>query len=67
MQRLAGKTAVITGGGRGQGRAHAVEMAREGAQIAICDTHEPFPHTEYTVNSPEDIEETRAAVEAVGG
>ncbi|HYP01892.1 MAG TPA: SDR family oxidoreductase, partial [Pyrinomonadaceae bacterium] len=34
--RLEGKTAVITGGGRGIGRAVAFAFAREGASIALC-------------------------------
>ena len=36
MPRLAGKTALITGAGTGIGRAIALAMAREGAQIALA-------------------------------
>jgi 2-hydroxycyclohexanecarboxyl-CoA dehydrogenase len=35
--RLAGKTAFVTGAGRGIGRAIALALAREGCQVAIAD------------------------------
>src|SRR5262249_60735240 len=38
--RLAGKVAVVTGGGAGIGRGIALCMAREGAEIAIPDIQE---------------------------
>ena len=37
MQRLAGKTAIITGAGRGIGREYALALAREGANVVVND------------------------------
>jgi NAD(P)-dependent dehydrogenase (short-subunit alcohol dehydrogenase family) len=54
--KLAGKTALITGGDSGIGRAVAVLFAREGADVAIC----------YLPEEQSDAEETRRAVEAEG-
>jgi NAD(P)-dependent dehydrogenase (short-subunit alcohol dehydrogenase family) len=35
--KLAGQTALVTGGARGIGRAIALGLAREGAQVAVLD------------------------------
>ena len=54
--KLKGKTALITGGDSGIGRAVAVLYAREGADVAIA----------YLPEEQSDAEETRGHVEAAG-
>jgi NAD(P)-dependent dehydrogenase (short-subunit alcohol dehydrogenase family) len=40
MGQLTGKVALVTGGARGQGRAHALALAAEGATVVVCDIAE---------------------------
>jgi NAD(P)-dependent dehydrogenase (short-subunit alcohol dehydrogenase family) len=66
-QRLAGKVAFITGGARGQGRAHAVRMAAEGADIIAVDIAGKLPPcVPYDSATPDDLAETVNLVEAAG-
>ena len=66
-ERLAGKVAFITGAARGQGRAHAVRMAKEGADIIAVDIAGPLPPSvPYDSATPEDLAETVRLVEATG-
>ncbi len=63
--RLTGKVAFITGAARGQGRAHAVRMAREGADIIAVDIAGKLPScVPYDSATPEDLAETARLVEA---
>lgn len=66
MARLSGKVAFITGVARGQGRAHAVRLAREGADIVGIDLAGPLPGVPYDSPTPADLDETTALVEAEG-
>jgi SDR family mycofactocin-dependent oxidoreductase len=65
--RLAGKVAFITGAARGQGRAHAARMAKEGADIIAVDIAGKLPPcVPYDSATPDDLAETVNLVEATG-
>ena len=66
--RLAGKVAFITGAARGQGRAHAVRMAAEGADIIAVDVAGKLPScVPYLSATPDDLAKTVRLVEDTGG
>ncbi|WP_046213597.1 SDR family oxidoreductase [Paenibacillus wulumuqiensis] len=52
---LAGKTAIVTGGGSGIGKASAIRLAAEGAKVYMLD------------RTPEEAEKTKAEIENAGG
>jgi len=52
--RLMGKNAVVTGAGRGIGKAVALKLAREGANTAVCDIN------------PEEAERTCREIKEIG-
>ncbi len=65
MAVLAGKVALITGAARGQGRAHAVRMAGEGADLILVDVCAKVAPTGYPSATPEDLAQTeRLATDA---
>lgn len=64
---LEGRVAFVTGAARGQGRAHAVRLASEGADIIAVDVCGPVSDTiTYPAATSEDLAETASAVEATG-
>jgi NAD(P)-dependent dehydrogenase (short-subunit alcohol dehydrogenase family) len=65
--RLEGKVSFITGAARGQGRAHAVRMANEGADIIAVDIADKLPPcVPYDSATPDHLAETVQLVEATG-
>lgn len=66
MGTLDGKTAIVTGGARGQGRAHAVALAAEGADVVVCDVAADIATVPYPLGTKGELDETVAAVEALG-
>ncbi len=65
--RVEGKVAFITGAARGQGRAHAVRMAEEGADIIAVDICKKIDTVDLIAEStPEDLAETAELVKNLG-
>jgi SDR family mycofactocin-dependent oxidoreductase len=64
--KVEGKVAFITGVARGQGRAHAVRLAEDGADIIGIDICEQMPNVPYPMATDEDLKETVALVEKTG-
>lgn len=66
MKRVSGKVAFITGVARGQGRAHAVRLAEEGADIIGVDLCGQIDSVPYPLATDDDLAETTRLVEAAG-
>ncbi|ORA12713.1 mycofactocin-coupled SDR family oxidoreductase [Mycobacterium arosiense] len=66
MGSLEGKVAFITGAARGQGRAHAVRLAADGADIIALDICADIDSMDYPNATPADLGETVKLVEDRG-
>lgn len=66
MATLDGHVALVTGAARGMGRAHAVKLAGEGADIIAVDICSTFDFTGYPGATPDDLGETVKLVEGQG-
>jgi (+)-trans-carveol dehydrogenase len=66
QQRFAGKVAFVTGAARGQGRNHAVRLAREGADLILADACAEVDSIGYDLATEADLAETVKLVEAEG-
>ncbi|MCB0941722.1 MAG: mycofactocin-coupled SDR family oxidoreductase [Mycobacterium sp.] len=63
---LRGKVAFITGAARGQGRAHAVKLASEGADIIAVDLCDQIASVPYPMGTTDDMAATVKLVEDTG-
>jgi SDR family mycofactocin-dependent oxidoreductase len=66
MADLQGKVAFITGAARGQGRAEAVRLASDGADIIAVDICDQIASVPYPLSSADDLAATVKLVEDTG-
>jgi SDR family mycofactocin-dependent oxidoreductase len=64
--RLQGQVAIVTGAARGIGRACAVALAREGADVVALDLAQQINSVKYPLSSPADLAETDRQIKALG-
>lgn len=66
MGALTGKVAFITGAARGQGRAHAVRLASDGADVIAVDLCDQIASVPYPMATADDLAGTVKLVEDTG-
>lgn len=66
LGRVAGKVAFITGAARGMGRAHAVRLAEEGADIIAVDLCGKVDGVGYSSSTSDELDETARQVKDLG-
>jgi SDR family mycofactocin-dependent oxidoreductase len=65
MNRMQGKTVLVTGAAREQGRAHALRLAKEGADLVLLDVAEQIGTVPYDMSTPDDLAQVEKEVEAL--
>jgi len=65
-KRVQDKVALVTGAARGQGRADALRLAEEGADVIVVDVCAPLPSVAYDSATPDDLAETVSFVIKTG-
>ncbi len=65
-RRFVDQVVFITGAARGQGRAHALAFAREGASLLLCDTRRAYPSVPYALSASEELEAVAREIATLG-
>jgi SDR family mycofactocin-dependent oxidoreductase len=66
MGKLEEKVAFVTGAARGQGRAHCLTLAGEGADIAVLDICRDLDYPHYSLGTRAQLDEVVAEVKKLG-
>jgi SDR family mycofactocin-dependent oxidoreductase len=66
MTDLTGQVALVTGAARGQGRSHALALARAGARLVLVDIAADIDTVPYPLGTEADLRETEALVQEIG-
>ncbi|MCE2854849.1 MAG: mycofactocin-coupled SDR family oxidoreductase [Ilumatobacteraceae bacterium] len=66
MTDLSGQVALVTGAARGQGRSHAVALARAGARLVLVDIASDISTIPYPLGTAAELRETEAMVQEAG-
>ncbi|KXF53510.1 oxidoreductase [Rhodococcus sp. SC4] len=66
MGILDGRVALVTGAARGQGRAHALTLAREGADVIALDIADQIDSVPFPMATLDDLAETERLVKELG-
>lgn len=65
MGKFDGKVALVTGAARGQGRAHALRFAEEGADVIAVDICHDLAGVPYPLGTSDELAETVKGIEAL--
>src|SRR5579875_1967315 len=65
-RRFVDQVVFITGAARGQGRAHALAFAREGASLLLCDTQRVYPSVPYALSASEELDAVAHEIAVLG-
>lgn len=66
MTNLSGHVALVTGAARGQGRSHAIALARAGARLVLVDIASDIATVPYPLGTAAELRETEAMVQETG-
>ena len=61
--KLEGRVALVTGAARGQGRSHAVRLAREGADVVAIDICRQMANVPFPMATSDDLKDTVRRIE----